>query len=484
MPTTAESRSPTGGAAAIKAPAATPAAATGIAPEDIKRYVQLYAANPLFGHHDEWVITDNPFRRPVDQQAVTQHNFSQPLKREEVFSSSALAAQRMLFNVYETDLVFLPDKDFAAKRADFERFYSNENKLLGELIRPTLEAHVFGFLDEEIDISGKWSAAAVKSYLQHLVENHERSELDIVSAVLSSPDPEKAALALLIQVAGDFLTESSASARNLLGKFGPVQSELFKIAIDDYGYGVHKAKHSTLFESTMATCGLATDAHAYWHFYLTGSLALNNYYHYVCRDHSKFFRAIGAVAVGESLFAHTCRKFSEMLRAVFGDRIDTYYFDEHFHIDAHHGRMATENVVAPAIAKYGNSVIPEIVRGIEELQSITSLADTDFMAQLAWADDLQGHKAAAARARQGGLSEETESTKTTVVLREGEPVITRASDADSLWLVESGTLELVAGHGSSIQIQASEGLVVRRGRLQGASSVSPECLYHVYQLKD
>jgi hypothetical protein len=483
MPTTAESRSPTGGAAAIKAPA-TPAAGTGIAPEDIKRYVQLYAANPLFGHHDEWVITDNPFRRPVDQQAVTQHNFSQPLKREEAFSSSALAAQRMLFNVYETDLVFLPDKDFAAKRADFESFYSNENKLLGELIRPTLEAHLFGFLDEEIDISGKWSAAAVKSYLQHLVENHERSELDIVSAVLSSPDPEKAALALLIQVAGDFLTESSASARNLLGKFGTVQSELFKIAIDDYGYGVHKAKHSTLFESTMVTCGLATDAHAYWHFYLTGSLALNNYYHYVCRDHSKFFRAIGAIAVGESLFAHTCRKFSEMLRAVFGNRVDTYYFDEHYHIDAHHGRMATENVVAPAIAKYGDSVIPEIVRGMEELQSITSLADDDFMAQLAWADDLQGHKAAAARARQGGLSEETESTKTTVVLSEGEPVITRACDADSLWLVESGTLELVAGHGSSIRIQAGEGLVVRRGRLQGASSVSARCLYHVYQLKD
>jgi hypothetical protein len=482
-PTTAASHSPAGSVAAIDAPA-TPPVGTGIAPEDIKRYMQLYAANPLFGHHDEWVIVDNPYRRPIDQRAVTQHDFSKPLKKEEAFNSSALAAQRMLFNVYETDFVFLPEKDFAAKKADFESFYSNENKLLGELIRPTLEAHLFGFLDEEIDISGKWSAAALKAYLQHLVENHERSELDILSAVMSSPDPEKAALTLLIQVAGDFLTESSSSARNLLGKFGSVQSELFKIAIDDYGYGVHKAKHSTLFESTMATCGLSTDAHAYWHFYLTGSLALNNYYHYVCRDHSKFFRAIGAVAVGESLFAHTCRKFSEMLRAVFGTRVDTYYFDEHYHIDAHHGRMAVENVVAPAIAKYGDSVIPEIVRGMEELQTVTSLADADFMAQLAWADDLKGHRAAAARILQGGLSEQTESTKTTVALREGEPFITRACDADSLWLVESGTLELVAGHGRAIQIQAGEGVVVRRNRLHGASSASPECLYHSYELKD
>lgn len=483
MPTTAESHSPAAGAAAVNA-TAMPASVAGIVPADIKRYVQLYAANPLFAHHDEWVIADNPYRRPLDQQGITQHDFSRPLKKEEAFGASALAAQRMLFNVYESDMVFLPEKNFAAKRADFESFYSNENKLLGELIRPTLEAHLFEFLDEEIDISGKWSAAAVESYLQHLVENHERSELDILSAVLASPDPEKAALTLLIQVAGDFLTESSSSARNLLGKFGTVQSELFKIAIDDYGYGVHKAKHSTLFESTMSTCGLSSDAHAYWHFYLTGSLALNNYYHYVCRDHSKFFRAIGAVAVGESLFAHTCRKFSEMLRAVFGSRVDTYYFDEHYHIDEHHGRMAVENVIVPAIARYGDSVIPEIIRGMEELQAVTSLADADFMSQLAWADDLEGHRATADRALQSGLSVETESTKTSVSLQEGEPVITRTCDADSLWLVESGTLELVAGHGTSIQIQAGESIVVPRRRLHGASSASPRCFYHVYELKD
>lgn len=481
--TTAEGHAHAGTVAAATAPAPSDAGLC-LTPADISRYVRLYAANPLFGHHGEWVIADNPYRRPVDQPTVARLDFGRPLKREEAFGASALAAQRMLFNVYETDLIFLPEKDLAAKRGDFERFYSNENKLLGELIRPALEAHVFGFLDEEIDISGKWTAAAVKAYLQHLVEEHERSELDILAAVLSSPDPERAALSLLIQVAGDFLTESSSSARNLLGKFGTVQSELFKIAIDDYGYGVHRAKHSTLFENTMASCGLSTDAHAYWHFYLAGSLALNNYYHYVCRDHSKFFRAIGAVAVGESLFAHTCRKFSEMLRAVFGARADTYYFDEHYHIDAHHGRMAAENVVAPAIAKYGDSVIPEIVRGMEELQAVTALADADFMRQLAWADDLEGHRAAASHLLQGGLGGEAEGTKASSTLSEGEPVITRACDADTLWLVESGTLELVAGHGNSVVLRAGEAVVVPRHRLHGAARGAPRCLYHVYELKD
>ncbi|MET0648737.1 MAG: iron-containing redox enzyme family protein [Pyrinomonadaceae bacterium] len=454
------------------------------ASEDIRRYVRLYAANPLFGYLKEWVIADNPYRRPVDQQTVTRHDFSRPLKREEALNASALAAQRMLFNVYETDLVFLPEKDFAAKRGDFVSFYSNENKLLGELIRPTLESHLFGFLEDEIEVSGKWSGAAVQAYLQSVVESHERSELTSLQLILSAPEPERAAAALLIQVAGDFLTESSSSARNLLGKFGSVQSELFKIALDDYGYGVHQAKHSTLFENTMTTCGLLADAHAYWHFYLTGSLALNNYYHYVCRDHSKVFRALGAIAIGESLFAHTCRKFSEMLRAVFGGKVDTYYFDEHYHIDAHHGRMAVDNVVAPAVAKYGDSIIPEIIRGMEELQLITTLADEDFMAQVAWAGELEKHRDDAARLFGGDLGDEVEATKTAGVAHEGDAVITRACDTELLCRVDSGALDVVAGHGQSIQLREGEGVRIPRHRLHGLSSTSPRCLYHTYELKD
>lgn len=474
---------PAAGDGAAPGAGATPAADTGLTAEDTRRFVRRYAANPLFGYLRQWVIADNPYRRPVDQRAVAEHDFSRPLKREEAFSASALAAQRMLFNVYETDLVFLPEKDLERKRGDFAAFYSDENKLLGELIRPTLENHLFGFLDGEVEISGRWTAEAVQSYLKSLIESHERSELDSLQAILASPDPEQAAVTMMIQVAGDFLTESSSSGRNLLGKFGAVQSELFKIAIDDYGYGVHQAKHSTLFENTMTTCGLSADAHAYWHFYLTGSLALNNYYHYVSRNHSRLFRAIGAIAVGESLFAHTCRKFSEMLRAVFGGKVDTYYFDEHYHIDAHHGRMAVENVVAPAIAKYGDSIIPEIVRGMEELQLITSLADEDFMAQLAWADSLEEHKASAGRLCEGGLGDDLEAAKTTAIAHEGEEVITRVCDTDRLCRVESGALELVAGHGRRVELRAGEGVVIPRHRLHGLASASPRCVYHTYELR-
>ncbi len=452
-------------------------------PAEIKRSIQLYAANPLFKDTKEWLIEDNPYRRPIHQSAVRQLDFTGQLARHEVFSASALAAHRMLLNIYETDLIFLPERDFAAKKMDFERFYSNENKLLGELIRPTLEAHVFGFFEEEINITGKWSVEALKSYLDSLVEQHEQTELEICAAVLSSRDPEKAALSLMVQVAGDFLSEASASARNVLGKYGAIQSELFKILIDDYGYGVHQAKHSTLFENTMATCGLVSDVHTYWQFYLGSSLALNNYYHYVSRDHSKYFRAIGAIAVAEAMFSHSCRKISEMLHAVFGDKVDTYYFDEHYHIDAHHGRMAFERVVAPAIARCGDAAIGEVVRGVEELRLITALADEDFMAQVAWFDEAEKYKAEAQQIHRRILSRDMESRKATHVERQHQLSVTQVHDHDELCIVEFGALDLVAGCNQSIRLNAGEGIVIPRHRLHGATIASEECVYHTYEIE-
>ena len=440
--------------------------------QEIKPLIELYAARPLFGNTAEWIIRDNPYRRPVDWETVQQLDFGNALSRAEVLGASALAAHRMLLNIYETDLIFLPASDFGNKRNDFASYYSNDNKLLGELIRPTLEAHVFSFLQDEINVTGKWTVEALKSYLQSILSKHEQSGLDICDRVLASADPPRAARALLIQVAGDFLSEASASSRNILGKYGDIQSELFKIVIDDYGYGVHPAKHSTLFENTLATCELIGDAHAYWHFYLSSSLAINNYYHYVSRDHSKYFRAIGAIAVAEAMFSHTCREISRMLRAVFGKAVDTYYFDEHYHIDAHHGRMAFEYVVAPAIARHGDAVIPDIVRGMEDLQLLTAINDEDLMAQIVFADTAQPQN----------FEEGPQDAGTSHVESRSQSVVTRVCDQDKLYVVESGSLDLVIGPDHSVRLEAGQSVVVPRQRLHGTAVVSEECRYHTYEL--
>lgn len=452
--------------------------------DEIKNFIGLYADNPLFSNTEEWTIKDNPYRRPIDPDTVKSLDFSEPLPKERVFGKNALAAHRMLLNIYESDLIFLPETGFAAKKNDFAEFYSNQNKLLGEMIRPTLERHVFGFLEPEINITGKWTVDDLSLYLRSLLESHEQSQLEIVSAILSSREPEKNALSFLIQLASDFLTEASATARNVLGKYGSIQSELFKIAIDDYGYGVHRAKHSTLFENTLMSCGLSTHAHTYWQFYLSSSLALGNYYHYVSRDHSKFFRCLGAIAYAETMFAHTCKQIAEMLRTVFGSKVDTYYFDEHGHIDAHHGRMAFDNLVAPAIARYDDSVIEQIIRGLEEIRLLTSVGDEDFGAQIVWSEEAEKFKSSAQPIHQKILSGEITCSKATLISRQDNPAIMRVNDEDKLLMVEAGQMRLITDHDRFLELSAGEGIVIPRARMHGSKTSSAECVYHIFDIRD
>jgi hypothetical protein len=454
----------------------------GAGSEKVKRFIQLYLANPLFEGAQEQVISDNPYRRPINSDSIQRFDFSTPLTRGEVFGGSWLAANQMLLNIYESELLFLPDADFGSKRKDFALFYSDETKLLGELIRPTLEAHVFGFLEDQIDVTGKWTADALKSYLRALCEQHEASQLDIVTAVLSSREPEKAAASLLIQVAGDFLTEASASARNILGKYGPIQSELFKILIDDYGYGVHRSKHSTLFEKTMESCGLSSQAHAYWSHYLGSSLALGNYYHHVSRNHSKFFRYIGAFAFAEAMFSHTCRQIAEMLRKVFGSSAETYYFDEHYHIDAHHGRMAFESLVIPSIANYGNGIAEEIVRGLEEVRLLTLIADEDFIAQSAWYDKAGSYKEVTPAILRRIANGEIKCKEAAYTESRGKPSVMQVADDDQICLVKSGAMEWVAGFGQHIRLDAGESVLIPRHRLRGKTILSDDCVYQMFSI--
>lgn len=452
--------------------------------DEIKNLIWLYADNQLFKNIEDWTIQDNPYCRPIDPDTVRSLDFSGPLTKEQSFGRSALAAHRMLLNIYESDLVFLPDGDFAAKQSDFAAFYSNQNKLLGEMIRPTLEAHVFQFLEKEVVVTRNWTVDDLNLYLRALVEAHEQSQLDVVTAITSSRVPEKNAISFLIQVASDFLSEASATTRNVLGKYGSIQSELFKIAIDDYGYGVHKAKHSTLFENTLASCGLSTHAHTYWQFYLSSSLALANYYHYVSRDHSKFFRCLGAIAYAEAMFAHTCKKIAEMLRAVFGSEVDTEYFDEHGHIDAHHGRMAFENLVTPAIARYGDGVIEQIIYGLEEIRLLTGIADQDFIAQTVWSDEVETYRSLAQSIYPKILSGEIKCSKTTRAGRHDELSIMQVNDEERLCIVESGQMDFVTDYDRVIRLGAGEGIIIPRHRMHGSRISSEECVYHMFDIGD
>jgi len=455
-----------------------------IEPEQFKEYLVQYGSNPVFADSEEWLFPHNPYRRPIRPRVLHYLDFQKPLDRHEVLYYTSLAANRILLNVYEADLLFLPGGGFNATYQDFHDFYSDETRVLGELIRPTLEQHAFSFLAKAIDVSGVWTRDTLWEYFSELPKQAAAAESVALDAIRKSTDPQHAALTYMIQFAGDFLSESSAMARNILGHYGPPQSELFKIVIDEFGYGVHETKHSTLFEKVLTSLSLSPEPHAYWQFYLTSSLLANNYFHYVCRQHAHFFRYLGALYYTEATLPYICQHIADMLTKVFGSSVDIEYFSEHVHIDQHHGRMAFEKLVLPIVEQYGEALIPDIVRGFEEYKLLSDIADQDFAAQVAWSDGSemykQLHNAIFQKIEAGQLTPKVAR----FVEPRGELSVTHVHDGDELCHIVSGTMRFVTGHDRSVLLHEGDGTVILRNRLHGAIIESEECVYDIYSIKD
>ena len=213
--------------------------------EELRHAVTRFTANPLFLDNEEWLNDDNPYRRQLRPQVIGHLDFNRTLGRTSLYDYANLAAQRLLTTIYETDMMFLPRGGLDGKWEDFQAFYSPDTRHWGELARPALERFSFGFLRDEVDVSGRWTRDSLEAYLRELTERDLAAPGRAEAAIATSADRERAARMWLIQFAPDFLSEASPMIRNAPGSYGRVQSEFFKIIIDEYGYGVHDAKHST-----------------------------------------------------------------------------------------------------------------------------------------------------------------------------------------------------------------------------------------------
>ncbi|NBC97253.1 MAG: hypothetical protein GVY27_12980 [Deinococcus-Thermus bacterium] len=393
-------------------------------------------------------------------------------------SNASLAANRLLLTIYELDLLFLPSGHGTDQWAAFRNFYAEPVRQAAEDLRPTLERCVFGFLDDAVDVTGRWRADDLIAYLEACERGFREAQHGDLALIERCRDPRRAAQTYLIQFASDFLSEASAMARNTLGAYGPLQSELFKILIDEYGYGVHESKHSTLFEATMRSVGLEPEIHRYWQFYLPTSLMLTNYFHHISRDHRYFFRYLGAVFYTEASLVYTTQAQSATLRSVFGDTVDTRYFDEHSHIDTHHGRMALDRLIRPALARFGDAVVPEILRGFEEFRLLEDLASADFRAQIDWADRVDDYETVA-RTLFGRIeSGEIDVPLETFVEVLGERSTTHVHDDHRLLVLESGEMDFWPLYGPPRRYRAGDHMLVPMHRLHGSVVRSEDSVYH------
>ena len=446
--------------------------------------IESYCAPGIFQAGPEIYIEGNPYKRPVGLNELDDPDFSVPATRAQFLDHRQLVAGRMLCNAYESDMILLPSAGLATARADFDTFYGDEVRGLRDAVRPGLERFSFSFLRDAVTIPRVTTFDELQAYFLAEVDgagspvdgSGVNPAVDLragltgsMKAITECRDAEAAAGMHLIQLALDALTEASAMARNLGGSYGIEQSELFKIFVDEFGYGVYSAKHSTIFKGLLTSIGLSPDLHAYWNFYLTSSLVGTNYFNYLTEDHRGVFRYMAAVTYLEWLFAQGFANTGIMLSTVFGDRVDTKYCDEHAHIDIHHGRMTYENLLLGLARTHGDSIIPELVRGVEETKLLLRLGDEDFTAQIRFADRLDEHTEQGAR-----LATSAADDAVVRSITPDDPFSTRVYDTDRLVRVTEGEVDVHAwATDRPHRLGAGDVLFVPRSRLHGLKAVSP-----------
>jgi hypothetical protein len=168
----------------------------------------------------------------------------------------------------------------------------------------------------------------------------------------------------LVQSSPDLLAEASASALGVIGEFGEPQSALFRILIDEFGYGAHHKKHAVFYRATMKSFGLDDAYNGYWPWFDTAALELHNVIHWLFQNPRNIFRQVGFLLHAETAYQRSTLAHHRYLRE-FHPTADARYFGEHAHIDLHHTRMVIDEAVTPFVARFGAEVGSEIIAGAE-----------------------------------------------------------------------------------------------------------------------
>lgn len=441
--------------------------------------LSAFARHELFAGGSGILHEPNPYRRMLMADSLAEVDFRMPLQLAELAGHRSLVAHRLLGTFYESETVLLPEQGLARLRGDYDAFYGTQLRRLREAGLSDLEDFAFSFLAGEVDVSGGCTVDALDAYYQHAVAEAERGEAASLVAMAAAKDPAVAADTYLVQLALDGLTEASAMSRNLAGAYGPEQSALFKIFIDEFGYGVYEAKHTTIFANMLRSRGMQTHVHAYWNFYLASPMATNNYYYYLSRDHSKFFRYAGAVTYAEAVFAPAFVKMVRTYREIFGDDVDLQYCDEHAHIDQHHGRITREQVLLALAQRHGDGVVPELMRGIAEARLLGAWFEEETAAQIRWADSIPRYHELGAAALDGA----GDLGSWQVELPLGHPFGTRNHDEDLVLVVADGEAELVTtATGVPDRLARGDAVLIPAGRVYGVRAVSSGCAYRLHRV--
>lgn len=289
------------------------------------------------------------------------------------------AKHQTLLRSYQGRYVLLPDTAPGGSIVDtlMQRYDPRAMHTL-DALRADLEDELVSPILQKA--AGSVAGIDARSYVDALLPAIRSAPPSAFLAYLdTSPHREHHYRNFLIQSSADLLAEASASALGVIGEFGAPQSALFRILIDEFGYGDHAKKHSQLFRKTMSGFGLNTEYNAYWPLWDTPALAVHNTIHCLFQSPRHFFKQVGFLLFAETAYQHSTGEHFRHLKK-HHPTVDGTYFGEHAHIDIHHTRMVVEEVVAPLVDKFGPEAGHEILTGAEATRAVFAAGDAHMLA--------------------------------------------------------------------------------------------------------
>ena len=296
------------------------------------------------------------------------------------FDSALLrhAKHQALMRTYQNRYVLLPSATKGSVVQALQRRYDPEIVGRLETLRAPLEAELIAPGAEAARRAAE--GQDITDYIKGLVPGLQREPENAFTTFLrQTPKRAHHYRDFLLQSAADLLAEASASALGVVGDFGPPQSALFRILIDEFGYGVHDRKHSVLYQAVMRGFGLCDQYDNYFPLFDTVALELHNTIHYLFQNPRNFFLQIGFLLYAETAYQRSTQDHFRYLRQFHPD-IDARYFGEHAHIDLHHSTMIIDQVIAPMVDAYGSEVGIEIIAGAELTRTTFARAGAHLLA--------------------------------------------------------------------------------------------------------
>jgi len=438
-----------------------------IDPAHISDYLKTYAANPLFRSaiYDEKIIEDNPYRRPVRPDDLSFIDYSIPITRDNAMELSSLIANRMLLNIYDSQRLLLPDQFTEERWEEFELFYSHRNRMLGEAVRPHLERHIFSFVEQETrDRSLPGSVGALRNWFREVGASRRTRANELFTLVEKSADPRQAAQMLAVQLLGSSLHYPLQLAPGMINT---------STGAPAYG-SVRNTEIERINHMVLEAAGLLIRPHRYYQFYLPSTMALMNYLNATSAAHSRVFRFMGAMCARSleseaflyqygSALARICSpdttpETTEVARSL----IDTL----------------VDDVITPAVQRWGSRALAEIVRGAEEYRTLLDVHDHDVTTQLTWLEATETCKAKAEKLQRAIVEHEIKVDLDTFVESWEECSTTHVHDEDRLLIIESGEMQFWNCMGGTHSFHPGDKFFVPKHRLHGSVVLSGKCVYH------